>query len=61
MRVAVGDRRGRSIDLEDRLCIDAREDAIDASPDVDRIVHDLVETMMPDRSRAARHLVLRGR
>jgi hypothetical protein len=34
--------------------IDAREDAIDASPDVDRIVHDLVETMMPDRSRAAR-------
>jgi hypothetical protein len=34
--------------------IDAHEDAIDASPDVDGIVHDLVRTMIPDRSRAAR-------
>jgi hypothetical protein len=34
--------------------IDARGDAIDASPDVDRIVHDVVKTMIPDRSHAAR-------
>lgn len=27
--------------------VDTREDAINASPDVDRIVRDLVETMMP--------------
>jgi hypothetical protein len=33
--------------------VHTRDDAIDAAPDVDRIVHDLLETMMPDRSRAA--------
>jgi hypothetical protein len=41
--------------------IDPGEDTIDVSPDVDRIVHDLVKTKMPDRSRADSDLVLRGR
>jgi PII-like signaling protein len=41
--------------------IDTREEAIDASPDVDRIVHDLVNTMIPRSLTRRSDLVLRGR
>jgi PII-like signaling protein len=41
--------------------IDTREEAIDASPDVDRIVHDLVNTMIPRSLTRRSDLVLRRR
>jgi hypothetical protein len=40
--------------VRSRAAVDTREEAVDASPDVDGIVHDLPEMMTPHRCRGAR-------